>query len=300
MSAATLLLSLVLICRTLQLHAMGIAVLSVLVVVSAPMMLTLMTGQIGLILLLPFTLAWHCARQGRYARAGAWIGVSASIKPFFLLFVVYFVLLRRLRAAQMACLTLLGMFATGLTLFGLEAHRAWINHLSSVSWAEHYVNASVLGFVERTFSISEWQQVPIVNWPQVVRPVWLLAGGGICVATLWRVRHVADLDRQFLLTATASLLVSPVGWVYYAWFLMPPLAAGLTSRENPMPAWRVGLFGLGIASLLVPPPVPSMAVQWGHGLWTATLGSVYFWGLFALWIVAWIQLPQASVTLRSR
>lgn len=290
LSGAALVWSIVLIRRSLRLNGTALFILCVLVLAWAPMMLMVMTGQVGLLLLLPFTLAWYRARQGRLTEAGAWVGLCASIKLFLLLFVAYFALQRQARAVRMAAVTLVGAFAVGLAVYGVSTHRAWITHLSSVSWAEHYANASLLGAIERTFSTSEWGHTPIVDWPWLVAPLWVAIAGGVGVVTLWRVSRIADMNRKFLFLTAAALLISPLGWVYYLWLLLGPLAATVRSGVF-RSRWHVGLLAMAILGLLVPPPLPWMTLKWGHGLWTVTLGSVYFWSLLALWLVAWSDQP---------
>jgi hypothetical protein len=85
-----------------------------------------------------------------------------------------------------------------------------------------------------------------------------------------------DLDRSWLLVMAGALLWSPLGWVYYGWFLMPPLAVmALSGRlTTGMRLW-LGLW-------LWPPF--SLFLARSRAPIAATLGSVYFWGLLALWI----------------
>ena len=207
-SGLALAASLVLVCRTLRLRGWPIAYVVVAAWASASMMATLLSGQVGLLLLLPFTFAWLRWRQGHEAEAGAWMGACASLKPFLLLFVVYFLLVRRTRAAGAALATCVGIFAAGLAWYGAPAYVTWIDQLMSVTWAEQYLNASLLGLVERTLSSSEWQQVPLLDWPRLVGPLWAASAGAVGVATLWRVRHL-PADWQFLLVTVAALLLSP-------------------------------------------------------------------------------------------
>ena len=283
-SGLALLLSVAVIVRTTELGWGAIAALSVFLYVASPTVATLLTGQVGLVLLLPFTIAWACARHNRYVSSGVLIGVCASVKPFILLFVPYLAARRQTGAAVGSLVAVVGLFGIGIAYYGLDPYRIWIDNLVSVSWAEHYFNASVLGFVERTLSTSAWQQVPIANLPKMVAPLWFTTCAGISVATLWRVRSVSNVDAQFLLITSAALLVSPLGWTYYLWFLAPPVVAvvsGLTTVGR-----REILLGLGLAGFLVPPLLPRVALDWSYGIGTATFGSIYFWSLAAIWVVA--------------
>ena len=273
-SALALLLSLVVIVRAVGLRGWAILWVSAFLFGARPMIATLLTGQVGLVLLLLFTLAWARARQNRHAAAGAWIGLCASVKPFFLLFVPYLVARRQFGAAGVSLVSVVVLFGVGLACYGVEAYRVWIDDLLSVTWAEHYMNASVLGFVERKLSTSEWRQVPVVHAPQVVVPLWATLCAGMAVVTLWRVRGIARVDGQFLLITTAALLLSPLGWTYYLWFPAPPAIAILSNATEI--GRREILLGLGLAGFLVPPFLPLAALRWSYGLGTATLGSIYF------------------------
>jgi hypothetical protein len=154
----------------------------------SPTATTLLTGQVGLVLLLPFTIAWASARQHRYVSAGAWIGICASGKPFFLLFVPYFAVRRQAGAAVASLVPVVVLFGIGVAYYGVYAYRIWIDDLGSVTRAEHDLTASVLGFAERTLSISEWQQVPVVHAPKIVAPLWVTLCASVSVATFSRVR----------------------------------------------------------------------------------------------------------------
>ena len=284
-SAFCLIGSLVAIIRTVGFHGWAVVWLCALVFAAPPMVAQLFTGQVGLLLLVPFTLAWVSARQGRQMSAGVWIGVCASIKPFFLLFTAYFVVRRWPKAAMASVVTVVLVFGGGLALIGGAAYREWIEDLLSVTWAEHYMNASMLGFLERTLSASEWHQVPIMDSPQLVGPLYATAFVGIAIVTLARVRAIRNIDRQFLLITAAALLLSPLGWVYYLWFLVPPLAATIHGWESVDLPGRGGLV-CALLGFLVPPFFALSALSWAGGLGAATAGSVYFWALAALWVSA--------------
>lgn len=292
-SAVALVLSLTVIVRTVVLRGWAVLAACAFLYAAVPMVSTLLTGQVGLVLLLPFTLAWASARRDRYLAAGAWIGVCASIKPFFLLFVPYLVMRRQRGAAAVSLVMVVALFSIGLAYYGVEAYRVWLTNLASVTWAEHYMNASVLGVVERSLSASEWRQVPVVDVPDVVMPLWAALCAGMGVATLWRVRDTTRVDGQFLLITTAALLLSPLGWTYYLWFLAPPIVATVSSLDRI--TWRECLLGMGLVGFLVPPFLPLGALGWSHGLGTATLGSVYFWSLAALWFVS-LRLHDGGTT----
>ena len=283
-SALMLLASVVLICRSIGLRGWSVAALCAYLWAGAPMITTLLTGQVGLVLLLPFTLAWAAARRHQDVTAAAWIGLCASIKPFFLLFVPYWVVRRQYIPAAVVLGSVMVIFAVGMALYGVDAYRAWLGDVLGVTWAEHYMNASLLGVVERSLSASEWGHVAVADIPPLVAPVWTMLWAGICAATLWRVRVLPNVDDRFLLVTSASLLLSPFGWVYYFWLLAPPVVA-VVGRISTVSLREVAI-GMALAGVLVPPFLPLSTLVWPHGLGTTTSGSIYFWSLAALWVGA--------------
>jgi hypothetical protein len=89
-------------------------------------------------------------------------------------------------------------------------------------------------------------------------------------------RH--DVDRAFALLLVASVLLSPLGWIYYVWFALPPLAA-LCARG--IPAVRFRLQWIVILGFAWP---IGMAAPGGPAVLRAfTFGSVYFWALLGTW-----------------
>ena len=86
-------------------------------------------------------------------------------------------------------------------------------------------------------------------------------------------------------------MLSPLGWTYYLWFPAPPAIAILSNATEI--GRREILLGLGLAGFLVPPFLPLAALGWSYGLGTATLGSIYFWSLVALWVAA-LRVPEAG------
>jgi hypothetical protein len=185
------------------------------------------------------------------------------------------------------------MFVAGIAAFGVAAHRAWIDKLATVTWGEHYLNASILGLIERSFSRAQWPGTPAIDHPWIVTALWLLVAVPVAIVALLRLRRLQP-DRQFLVVTITALLLSPLGWIYYGWFLLPPLAASCKSGELTKSGRGLLLLGIGILGFLVPPPVPWTILSWREIFSTVTFGSVYSWALVALWLAAISIAPSAS------
>ena len=88
------------------------------------------------------------------------------------------------------------------------------------------MNVSTLGTFQRVFATTPNFQ-PIVNAPGIAS-AWIVVAGVIGFTTLFVVfadNTTSATDRAFALLLTAAQLVSPVGWVYYLWLAVGPVAA---------------------------------------------------------------------------
>jgi glycosyl transferase family 87 len=268
------------------------------------------TGQLSLLLLMPVTLAWLAARRGGWTRAGAWLGLAMSVKPFLFIFVPYFLLRRRPRAAVTALLVVAGAFLTGLAVFGVPSHLAWLSALDATDWSWAAMNGSILGALSRMLSESPYF-TPFVSAPGLVRPLWLCGAAIAGVATLaaaWRDDSPEAVDRGFVLVLVGAQLVSPLGWIYYFWLPVGPAAALVVNwlrerrertalrGEQPAVRWRNVLLWTSLPCLMW--PLGLVTAQQPSALATATLGSVYFWGTVLLWAGVLVDELRASANRR--
>ena len=257
-----------------------------------------MTGELTLLLLLPLTLAWRAARRERWGTAGAWLGLAMGAKLFLLLFVPCLAVTRRWRALGGAFAAAAAFVALGLLALGPSAYTDWLAGTRRVYWHANSMNASLYGLAERLLT---WQGgfAALADAPWLVRPVWLAGGAAIAWATLRAYRRleragdVGAVDLQFLIVLLGALLLSPLGWIYYL-----PLAvtcglavlhrASLHELSRP----RAWVWLAGLAAVYVPIEVTHVGAA--SPLLTATLGSVYFWGVFLLWLALASSAPRRS------
>jgi alpha-1,2-mannosyltransferase len=258
-----------------------------------------LTAQVSLLLMGPVTAAWLAARSGRSARAGGWLGVAAAIKPFLLLFVPYFLIRRdwvALRALAIATALMVGI---GLIVFGPGAYKEWAMQLPKVSWGGHYLNASIFSVTERLFGKSAYGQ--IARHPELAASLALAACAVVGTITLRRVRRIpssiAAIDREWAGLLLGSLLLSPLGWVYYVWIALWPVAATI-GHARP---WRRRR---SVDLLLIPGLAGWLwfgkMTEWGqpNALATATFASMYFWALLSLWL--WVSINRANTECETR
>ncbi len=252
------------------------------------------TAQLSLLLLLPITLAWLHAKNGRWGKAGILLGLVCSIKPFFLIFVPYFFLRRQYAALVNFFLTGGALYLAGFIVFGKQIHLQWVERLDVINWYWAPMNGSILGFLTRTFSQNPLF-IPVTEAPDLITVLWLILGGTIGALTCW-VIHFDEteqaVDRAFAALLLAALLISPLGWQYYVIFSMGPLSTVVCSwwsgptkrvffRKLDFQFWRTIFVYLSIPGLLI--PLFAVKLFQPNALATAILGSVYFWSILFLW-----------------
>ncbi len=240
------------------------------------------TGQYVGLMMVPTALAWRAAREGRHYAAGAWLGLLISVKPFLGLFILVWVVRREwvsLLTASVAC----GLaFGVGAAVFGVGAHRDWLQALQGVSWPWADMNGSLQAVLARALQPSP-AFTPVLHAPRWIRPLWLLSVLSVAAWTAAASRR--SVDHAFTVTVLGALLISPLGWVYYLWLVLPA-AAGLWWGRMPRLA-LVGAVGLSVPFLL------TRVASTESALATLTIGSTYTWATLALWIAA-VQTPAPA------
>ena len=181
----------------------------------------LVTGQLTGLLAVPLACAWRDWRANRGFRGGLWFGLVLSIKPFLGVFVPWFIWRRDWSALKGTLIGASATMAAGLAAFGPFSYVEWANATASISWTWGALNASALGIVTRVFSVTPYH-VPIAVYPSIVLPVWGMICAGIVAVLGHRLRH-ASVDRAWFLLMAGALLISPLGWVYYLWWVLPGL-----------------------------------------------------------------------------
>jgi hypothetical protein len=252
---------------------------SALLFASTPITGFFLTGHVSLVLLPVVTLLWIGMRRERWILAGVCLGILASIKVFFGVFFIAAFLRRRWQFFSVAVLTLALASLSGLLVFGLENYHRWVQQLQAVAWAWGGINASLRGIVERLW-IPNTELSTFGNHRGLVTPIWLVLVAGVALATAVAMKK-GDQKYDFALLMLAALLLSPLGQIYYAIWLLPELVVVFQSRSWRWSGWLPGAllwYPLAFIRLAQPSPVA-----------TLTIGSVYGWGLLGVWL-AFIML----------
>jgi len=263
--------------------------------------MVLITGQFSFVLMLLLTLAWKSARRDNWRVAGLYLGVLVALKLFLALFFPYLLVRKKWGGLAVAVLAAAVLYGLGYLYFGRELYQSWSTCIKAVDWEWASMNASVAGVIKRAFLASPYY-APFVESPAAAHLLALVCSAAIVLATLisiYRDGSPGGTDRHFLGLLLASLLASPLGWVYYLWLVGGPLAAVINSfdRRRIGSSSRMSRMAtlLFVGSLLgFAVPFNILAVADPTPLYTVTGGSVYFWSLLALWIANLAIIPKAQ------
>jgi len=232
-----------------------------------PMVTMGYTGQVTAVLGLPLWLAYRDLTRGRSWRGGLWAGMVLSVKPILWPLALWCVARRAWSTVAGMVIGAAAWVAIGVAFYGVVTYRAWIEALGAIAWGPQIMNASLRAITSR---------LPF----ETPAPLWAVVGLLVGLWTVWRTRTRTLEDAWFALIA-ASLLASPLGWIYYGAWLLPGTRATEWTRGVAL-GWCMPLItvaGLGNLS-----PV----------LW-ATIGSCYGLTLLALW---WRSVGRSGDRLR--
>jgi hypothetical protein len=244
----------------------------------APMASMLSLNQVTWLLWPLLIFAWTSWRRDRWTAGAVSFGVAMSVKPFLGIVALWLLATRRWRALTVAIAAAACAFAAGLLAYGAGPYRAWIVALGREQWSWAPMNASVAGWLARiALADGTPGTTPTPTW---VSAAALLLSIAIIVAAIVRVRH-CGVERSWPLLVTSALLASPLGWIYYIWWIVAVSRPIEILMMSPL---------LWVPWAYVPAHAPDRLVA-------GTLGSVYFWGLFLLWaqqIRSGYTLPESG------
>jgi hypothetical protein len=228
----------------------------------------ILTGQVTGILGVPLVLAWWADRRGAPTRAGIWFGLVAIVKPFVGTIALWWLWRREWRALAAATASAACCVVLSIVVYGWPNLLAWRRELAAVDWMWSPINASIWGLWSRLTSPHPTRATLIDD------PTIGLVGGvltAIVIGTLSaKALRASTIDRGWAICLVTAILLSPLGWSYYGWWVLP------FATLVPLPRWA---WTLAILSWLPPLYHFPMNAAWQ----TLTLGSLLTVGLLAIW-----------------
>jgi arabinofuranan 3-O-arabinosyltransferase len=238
-------------------------------------LVTLQIAQVTGVLMLMLTTAWSSARRGSWKTSAVILGLLVSIKPFFACLLLIPLLRRRHAALAIAIATGATTTIIGIVIAGQHSFERWMETGRLVTWFHHPVNASLLGLLAR---------VRLTWWP-----AWAVLVAIAVVVSVAAVRRSRSIDVEWALLGVLSILISPLGWVYYVPVVAAPIVAA--AFERPAVAWAA----LGIVW-----PIPLVIALFPITPWSmVSFGSIQTWSLIAMWttLAAWPKAADVTAGL---
>jgi alpha-1,2-mannosyltransferase len=177
---------------------------------TAPVLSVFDLGQLGLVLM-ALVLA-DTMRTSRLPR-GMLVGVATAIKLLPGVFVLYWAVTKRWRAALVASATAVGLWVvTALVRPGI----------SSTYWFHEAIHTDRAGDAADVFNQSLNGMLQRIGWTSTA--VWAVAAVAVLVVGLRRAREAHLVDDELAavaLVGLAGVLASPISWVHHAVWIVP-------------------------------------------------------------------------------
>jgi len=148
-------------------------------------------------------------------------GVAVYVKPFLAGLLIYWAWRRQWRSLIVAGITCAVLVIVGAIAAGPSSYVLWWRTLGIGPAPYSPINASLLGLWSRVFFGSEFAPPLLREPPPVLLAVCAFSIIAVIAAIYLRLRADVNIDLAWALIVLGSLLVSPLGWIYYL-----PLAAG--------------------------------------------------------------------------
>ncbi len=225
--------------------------LAALIVVTAfPIVITLMLGQVTILLACAVAECYLALRAGRDFRAGLWLACTALKPQYGILLGLLLLWKRRWAAVAGAAAGVAGIVIGSLLVAGTPTLLAWVTGLGSMTGFEDSLLFPKGMINWRAFVLNAAPQIP--GGPSIVLVVLLDAVTILCTILAWRGPWMPADPRfpaKMLLLLLATLLVSYHNPNHGAAILAVPLAAVLT-RYQPNPIIRLTVLWAGLLPTL--------------------------------------------------
>lgn len=230
---------------------------------------TLSLGQIYVLLLIPAVFGWLMLERGQAVTAGVAIGILSAFKPNMLVWPAMLFLAGHRREAMVSAVSFLCVSLLPLIVWGPDIYVRWFELFISDDPIRrtHFVNASLSGITARL-------GLPFAG---IVISVGLL-----CAAALAAFKWRPDRLKTSGFAIALSTVASPLAWLHYLLFLLPPIFARRSWRPVmivacamlAVPIGVIGWLGVELANALPEATWVSGITVQSYYSWTALLFAV--------------------------
>jgi len=224
-----------------------------------PVWVSLVQGQVSVILLTLLAAAWMLMRARHTFAAGLLLGISISIKLFAWPVLLYFLLKKQWRTLIAAGLMAASLHALTAIFVGIEPLVDYYLRVPGEVlpyYQAHWYNVSLWTLGWRLFAGTESPMLvgpvapPLVSLPGLA-PIFstLAVMAALGAGLYWALRSKSG-DTSFALMVCTSLMISPITWIHYYSMVLIPIAVvlrGLKTRKYPpVETWSYAIPALGL------------------------------------------------------
>jgi len=227
-----------------------------LLLLSWPGLYNLNMGQVSFLLLPLLVGAFYANCREYKIITPVILGFIASLKLFFLLFLFYFLLQKKWKALLIFVCTFVFCFSAPLFMYSLNDYRDFFVLLNDKAFIFPLMglpfNASTSSLI---FYISTYLSLPAPAISIILMSVDVLL---LILAIIYARKYLITLPRLkeefiFAFIVIVSLLLSPLGWIYYFVFLLvPTLLVFKIYQQQGLPFSIFALYTTSLALMIAP------------------------------------------------
>lgn len=199
-----------------------------------PFYANILLGQTGSIITFSVFGVWFLARKKHDVLAGFLLGLILSVKFFFGLLAILFLLQKRWKFLSAMMVSFLLLNGLSLALFGKETFVQYVSILHHISWYASNWNASLYGLFIKFFPENRLLRSTLYELCSIFLVCYQVK---LCYKE-WT--STEKFDFAFSYTLIISILISPLGWVYYLPVMILPIML-MIEKFSSIPAKDIGL-----------------------------------------------------------
>jgi hypothetical protein len=242
--------------------------------VFGPLQIAVGEGQWDPIFLLLIAVATQAVAAGRSTISAISIAVAASIKPYPIALIGYFLARREWRHAAVTVVALASLLAIGALIVGVDEMTVFVTRVLPASGATtaYADNQALGGVIARAWS-TDLKPFPLADAFAVDLAIKAIAVLLVGATILLVSRHPSDNPHQHVMQLSLfvplSILVVPAAWTHYQAILLVPLTllAVDQARHRPREPFGWLLLALTYGILLLPNPTMLYGPDIDRGLW---------------------------------
>lgn len=269
------------------------------VIIFYPLVFSLYLGQIQSVILVLVTVTFILFIHKKKWWAGLLLGICATIKPQWLVILVWAAIRREWQLFWGALIGASILFVLSIALYGLHnllEYQSVLTHLSKHG-ESYYLNQSMNGLMHRALmnginTVFKWQSIPpynaIVYFCSLTSSIAL-----IMFSLLWRMKKSPNII-DFSIVILCLTIASPVAWNHHYVVLLPILAAAIPLMIHNQLLGKSTYPVLLLLVCFISQNFEGLTNQLSTTTLNFLQSGLYFGGLIMLFLLAKLSLAQKT------